>query len=116
MLSTSIFQRVVLIGTEMSAAAGSASVASRPASNWFRGDKKVTKNVFMLLLLTFAARAATHAQISFASQSYSLKHPTSLIVAGDFNGDGNVDIAALDQIDGTIDVLLASPGGIFPLP
>lgn len=57
-----------------------------------------------------------HVIDTYNSAGYAIKaYDTSAAVAGDFNGDGKLDIAAV-QMDGSIDVLLGDGKGGFSAP
>jgi len=62
-------------------------------------------------LLSLSARSS--AQITFSSRTYALKNPASLMVSGDFNGDGRPDLAVLSPLGGTVSILLANADGTF---
>lgn len=57
--------------------------------------------------------ARSSGQVTFSSQTYALKNPASLMVSGDFNGDGRPDLAVLSLTGGTVSILLANADGTF---
>jgi hypothetical protein len=60
-----------------------------------------------------ALGAATLAQ-TFATQvTYAVGHTPKFVAAGDFNGDGKLDLVTVNQTDSTVSVLLGNGGGTF---
>ena len=71
--------------------------------------------VMSLLVCMFSVRA--NAQISFApAQIYPLTAVPFRVVAGDLNGDGKPDLAALSIYGGTVSTLLNQGDGTFAAP
>jgi hypothetical protein len=50
---------------------------------------------------------------NFSSHDYPVGHAPILAVAHDFNGDGNIDLAILNNGSGNVSVLLGNGDGTF---
>jgi hypothetical protein len=81
---------------------------------------RINEEVFpaiLLLLLIISLVAVSNAQISFAPpQNYPLNTIPYRVVIGDFNGDGNQDLAALSIYGGTVSILLNNGDGTIASP
>lgn len=67
----------------------------------------------VILAVLSLSGAALHAQVTFASQTYSLKNEPCQVASGDFNGDGKPDLAVLSGIGGTVSILLNKGDSTF---
>jgi FG-GAP-like repeat len=81
-----------------------------------RNEKLLTISTLVLLTLLMSA-APVRAQVSFApAQNHPLKAVPFRALAGDLNGDGTPDIAALSIYGGTVTTLLNHGDGTFAPP
>jgi FG-GAP-like repeat/Bacterial Ig domain len=73
-------------------------------------------SLFSLLLLTTASLAQTPpTTVTFNNQTYNTGSNPVAVVSGDFNQDGQPDLAVIDHPSSSVRVLLGQGGGLFSL-
>jgi hypothetical protein len=65
------------------------------------------------VLFLFSASLIRASSSNFSSHDYPVGHAPILTVAHDFNGDGNIDPAILNNGSGNVGVLLGNGDGTF---
>src|SRR3954453_10147339 len=69
------------------------------------------------LALVLLSAPSAHAEVAFAPQEiYPAGPGPDAMVVGDFNGDGDPDLAVGDRGSGTVSVLVGGSGGSFGAP
>jgi len=97
----------IVSGHQLKAAVPSAYIAL-PGTAWITvSNGGVTSNVGY-----FEITNAT-TSVSFNQSFYATGNGPSAIAAGDFNGDGRLDLAVVNTTDGTVSILLGNGEGTF---
>jgi hypothetical protein len=79
-------------------------------------DLAVTNlNAETVAILLGDGHGTFHSRIAYPTTTGSLIGP-SAITTGDFNGDGKIDLAITDQVEGTASILLGKGNGTFQSP
>jgi hypothetical protein len=72
--------------------------------------RRVRSGVLLLLLSSIAVHAQTYI---FGRADFPVGAGAISIATGDFNGDGTLDLAVVNEADNTVSVLLGKPDGTF---
>jgi hypothetical protein len=67
----------------------------------------------VILLFLFSAIAARAQTYIFGRADFAVGSGAISVATGDFNGDGIIDLAVVNEVDSTVSILLANPDGTF---